>query len=102
MIVTCVEVFVKKERVDDFITAIVDNHENSIKEPGNLRFDVLQSKGDPTKFMLIEAYESEESAKAHKDTAHYLKWRDTVGDWMAKPRVGTPCNVIAPTDRNRW
>ena len=88
MIVTTVTVRVKPEHVEDFIAATVPNHEGSIEEPGNLRFDLLQRTGDPTVFLLYEAYESEEVAAAHKDTAHYLTWRETVADWMAQPRQG--------------
>ncbi|VFN00726.1 MAG: Quinol monooxygenase YgiN, partial [Candidatus Kentron sp. G] len=71
MIVTCVTVSVKSENIGDFIEASRKNHEGSIKEPGNMRFDVLQSKDDPSRFLLYEAYENEESAAAHKRTEHY-------------------------------
>ena len=57
MIVTCVHVFVKPEHVEDFIAASKQNHENSVQEPGNRRFDVLQSTEDPTRFLLYEAYD---------------------------------------------
>jgi autoinducer 2-degrading protein len=96
MIVTCVHVSVKPENIDDFIKATTINHENSIKEPLNRRFDILQSKDNPTEFILYEAYENEEGAVAHKQAAHYLTWRKTVENWMAKPRQGIPYHVIAP------
>jgi (4S)-4-hydroxy-5-phosphonooxypentane-2,3-dione isomerase len=102
MIVTCVTVYVQNEHIEAFIAATIQNHEGSIREPGNLRFDVLQCKDDPGKFLLYEAYESEEAARAHKDTKHYLKWRDAVAPWMAKPREGVAYAVIRPTGRNRW
>ena len=96
MIVTIVHVYAKEGYADDFIKASVINHENSIKEAGNFRFDVLQSREDPNKFILYEAYTSETAAKAHKETEHYLKWRQTVKEMMEKPREGVPYNVIAP------
>lgn len=96
MVVTCVYVYVKSDHVDDFIAATKLNHENSIQEPENLRFDVLQDPNDPSKFMLYEAYQSQDGVVAHKQTAHYLTWRETVADWMAKPREGKPYSVIAP------
>jgi len=102
MIVTCVTVYVKPEHVDEFIAATIKNHEGSINEPGNLRFDFLQCKNEPTQFLLIEAYASEDDAKAHKETAHYLAWRETVADWMAKPREGVPHDVIRPADPEHW
>ena len=88
MQVTLVHVNVKPENVDQFIEASLENARESVYEPGNRRFDVLQSAEDPCKFVLYEAYETAEDAAAHKGTAHYLKWRETVGDWMAEPRKG--------------
>nr|VFK18140.1 MAG: autoinducer 2-degrading protein [Candidatus Kentron sp. LPFa]VFK32971.1 MAG: autoinducer 2-degrading protein [Candidatus Kentron sp. LPFa] len=96
MIVTCVSVYVKPENIDDFIAASRKNHRGSIEEPSNLRFDVLQSKDDPGRFLLYEAYENEEGAQAHKNTAHYLAWREAVAPWMEKPREGMPYVAITP------
>ena len=102
MIITCVIVYVKNAFINDFIEASITNHKGSIKESGNMRFDILQCADDPSRFLLYEAYESEEAAVAHKKTEHYLKWRETVADWMAKPREGIKHNVICPSERNKW
>jgi autoinducer 2-degrading protein len=102
MIVTTVTVNVKPEKIDDFIEASRQNHEGSVLEPGNLRFDVLQCSSDPSRFLLYEAYDSEEAAAAHKQTNHYLTWRETVAEWMAKPREGIPHRVLFPRDRGGW
>ena len=102
MFVSCVTVHVIKEKVADFIEATRKNHEGSLREPGNLRFDVLQSTADPTRFLLYEAYESEEAAAAHKKTPHYLAWKAAVDPLMAKPREGVPHRVVFPADRKRW
>lgn len=96
MVVTCVHVSVKTEHIEDFIEATRINHEASIEEPQNLRFDVLQDPNDPSRFMLYEAYSSEAGAAAHKETQHYLTWRETVAPWMAEPRTGLSYIVIAP------
>jgi autoinducer 2-degrading protein len=96
MHVTLVHIQVKPEYLDDFIAAIKANHEASVKEPGNLRFDVLQSVEEPTRFVLYEAYASAEAAAAHKQTAHYLRWRDRVTDWLAAPRQGVLYKGLFP------
>lgn len=96
MVATTVLVQVKEEHIDNFIAATIENHDQSVKEPGNVRFDVLQSKNEPSHFMLYEAYESTESAAAHKETLHYKKWRDEVAGWMAQPREGVPYVAIRP------
>jgi autoinducer 2-degrading protein len=96
MNVTIVHVRVKPEHIVEFVEATRLNHEASVQEPGNRRFDVLQSADEPTHFILYEAYASEADALAHKETAHYLRWRETVAAWMAEPRVGVPFVGLLP------
>ena len=96
MIATIVNIWVKPDFVDAFIVASLENHQNSVKENGNLRFDLLQDASDPCKFVLYEAYETEQEATAHKNTVHYATWRDTVAPMMAKPREGIKHSILAP------
>ena len=96
MHVTLVHVRVKPAAIDAFIAATRANHEASIQEPGNRRFDVLQAPDDPARFILYEAYATADDAAAHKATAHYLAWRDAVADLMAEPRRGEPMNGLLP------
>lgn len=96
MIVTIVHVYVNPDNIDDFIKASIKNHNNSVKESGNLRFDVLQDAENTAKFVLYEAYEGDLEAAAHKNTAHYLEWRKTVAPWMVQPREGIKYNGICP------
>ena len=102
MIVTIVHVWVKPEYIDRFIEASIENHQNSITESGNLRFDLAQDCEDSSKFVIYEAYESDAAASAHKETDHYKKWKKTVASWMAKPRLGEKYNIMAPTDKSLW
>jgi autoinducer 2-degrading protein len=88
MHVTLVHVRVLPEHVAGFVAAMRANHLASVQEPGNVRFDVLQSPDDPTRFLIYEAYADEPAARAHKETAHYLAWRERVGPMMAEPRRG--------------
>ncbi|MEZ4771650.1 MAG: antibiotic biosynthesis monooxygenase [Bacteroidia bacterium] len=102
MIVTCVHIKVKPEHIQEFIAATLLNHQGSVNEPGNVRFDVHQDAGDPTKFLLYEVFEDEAAVAAHKETAHYFAWRDTVENWMAEPRKGIRYNLIAPQSPDLW
>jgi len=88
MFVTLVHCHVKTEHVPAFADACRANHEASTREPGNLRFDVLQSADDPTRFLLYEWYIDEASAKAHRDTPHYVAWREATTDMFEEPRQG--------------
>ena len=96
MIVTIVHIKVTPAHINDFIEATKINHSHSIKEHGNKRFDFLQDKEDPTKFILYEAYHTQEQAAKHKETEHYLTWRKTVEPWMAEKRAGIPYSAIKP------
>ena len=102
MIVTCVHIYVKEECIDDFIKATWDNHNGSIKESGNLRFDFIQSSDDPTRFMLYEVFASKEAEAAHIETEHYHKWRETVGPFMAKDREQFKYQALAPKEEDQW
>jgi autoinducer 2-degrading protein len=96
MHVTLVKVTVKPEFVDAFIAATRANHEASVREPGNRRFDVLQDPAAANEFILYEAYASAADAASHKETAHYAAWRDAVAEMMAKPRQGIPYVGLYP------
>jgi autoinducer 2-degrading protein len=96
MHVTFVHVHVKLEAIDAFIKATQANHVASVQEGGNCRFDVLQDAQDAGKFVLYEAYVSADAAAAHKQTAHYLTWREQVAPMMAKPRQGVLYNGLLP------
>ncbi len=96
-----VSVHVKPEAVDAFIAATLDNVKNSVQEPGIARFDFIQQADDPTRFMLIEVYRDAEAPARHKETAHYLRWRDAVADMMAEPRSGVRYTPIFP-DATAW
>lgn len=99
MLIVAVYVHVKPEFVEAFKLASVANARNSLLEPGIARFDVLQQKDEPARFVLIEVYRDEQAAVRHKDTAHYLKWRDTVAEMMAEPRRSTKYSNIFPGDQ---
>src|SRR4051812_30281785 len=76
MLIVNVHVKVKPEHIEAFRTATVQNARCSIEEPGIARFDVLQQQDDPTRFLLVEAYSTDEAPARHKETGHYQRWRD--------------------------
>src|SRR5512136_218350 len=98
MIVTCVHIHVKPDAIKDFIKISTENHLEAVKEPGNLRFDFVQQADDPCRFMLYEAYETEDASAAHKSTPHYLKWKEAAQDMMAEPRKGIKYHILQPAD----
>lgn len=96
MLIVHVHVHVKSECIEAFKAATVANASASVREPGVARFDVVQQNDDPTCFVLVEAYRTPEAPAAHKETAHYATWRDTVAPMMVSPRTSVKFNAIFP------
>jgi len=98
MYVVQVHVFVKENRIKEFIEATKENAKNSICEPGVVKFDVIQKIEDPTQFILYECYRTEQDTAKHKDTEHYRIWRGKVESMMAEPRQSVKYRNIFPED----
>jgi autoinducer 2-degrading protein len=88
MYVVSVTVFVKPQFVERFIAASLENARGTRREPGNLRFDISQGEEERNRFLLYEVYRTKEDLVRHQQTPHYLRWRETVAEWMEKPRMG--------------
>jgi len=100
MFVVLVYVRVKSGSVKAFEEATLENARNSIQESGIARFDVIQQRDNPERFVLLEAYRSEAAAAEHKNTEHYKKWRETVANMMAQDRRSMKYENVFPDDQD--
>lgn len=98
MLTVHVHVQVRPDCIDAFRAATVANARASLQEPGVARFDVMQRQDDPTRFVLIEVYRTADAPAAHKATAHYATWRDTVEPMMAAPRQSVKFDGLFPPE----
>jgi quinol monooxygenase YgiN len=96
LIIVHVHVHVRPGDVEAFRAASLANASASAREPGVARFDVIQQADDPTRFVLIEVYKTADAPAAHKETAHYQRWRDTVAPMMAEPRTSAKYVNVFP------
>jgi quinol monooxygenase YgiN len=102
MFIMHVHIVVKPEHVEAFKTATLDNAQNSQQEAGVLRFDFLQQRDDPTRFTLVEVYKAESDWTAHRETAHFLRWREAVAAMMEGERTRVLYEALSPTDEGAW
>jgi (4S)-4-hydroxy-5-phosphonooxypentane-2,3-dione isomerase len=102
VLVVHVHVTVRPDRVDEFLAATERNARASLGEPGVLRFDVLQDQADSEHVVLVEVYRDADAATAHKETAHYATWRDSVADMMVRPRESVKFAAVFPTADAEW
>lgn len=102
MIVRLIRVHVKPNAVRAFEEATRRNHLESIAEPGVLRFDVLRNPEKPGEYVLYEVYASHEATQVHKETTHYIAWKDAVAEMMDSPRESEAYEVVEPTAESAW
>lgn len=98
MLIVHVHVHVKPEFIEAFKQVTIENATHSVQEPGIARFDVIQNSEDPSRFILVEVYRTSEATAAHKETAHYQKWRDQVAAMMAEPRSSEKFVNVFPSN----
>lgn len=98
MFIVHVHVHVKPDSISEFLDATLINAQNSIKEPGIARFDVIQQQDDHSRFVLVEVYRTPADPAKHKETAHYATWRDQVEGMMAEPRTSVKFDNAFPDD----
>jgi autoinducer 2-degrading protein len=91
-----VYVHVKKESVEAFKTATLENARNSINESGVAKFDIFQQSDDPTRFTLIEVYRSEDAPVKHRETQHYSRWSLDVSEMLVESRTKVIYNILYP------
>jgi autoinducer 2-degrading protein len=98
MFIVLVYVHVKTEFIEPFKLASLENANESVKETGIARFDVIQQVDDNTRFVLIEVFRTPDAPARHRETQHYQKWRDIVEPMMAEPRSRTQYQNLYPDD----
>ncbi len=98
MFTAIVYIHVKQEFLDAFVEATLDNTRNSQQEPGILAFDMLQQQDDPARFVLYETYRDPQAQLDHRETAHYLRWREAVEGMMVEPRYAVKYDVLSPLE----
>lgn len=96
MLVVHVHIRVRPEAIAAFKQATLENARQSVREPGIARFDLVQQKDDPSRFVLVEAYRDAQAPGAHKETEHYRTWRDAVAPMMAEPRSSVKFESCEP------
>ena len=83
MIVVQITHKIRPECVERYIEATLANAHATRKEPGNIRFDLLQDANDPCSFQLYEVYSDRSAQQAHLASEHFATWKAAVQDVFA-------------------
>jgi autoinducer 2-degrading protein len=79
-----IDIDVVPGQIDNYLAAIKENGEASVKEPGCREFDIAVSQKDPNHVFVLEVYEDAAAAQAHRETDHFKKYAAATKDMIAK------------------
>jgi quinol monooxygenase YgiN len=99
MVIVHVFIKIKPDMLEPFKAATLKNAQNSIKEPGILRFDFMQQEDKTLSFLLVEVYKDSNAVAQHKETSHYTEWRQSAEHMIAEPTKSIKYVNIFPEDK---
>lgn len=74
---------VRPDALDKFRARLLRHAQITLgNEPGCSQFDVHQERSDPSLFLLLEHYADDAALEAHRQSPHYLAFREDVKDWV--------------------
>ena len=85
-----VNIKIKPENVDAFMSKVIENARAARSEPGCRQFEVLVDPDDRTKAMLFEVYDDQKAFEAHQ-----------AGDGFKK-YVASAVPLLASRERQFW
>ena len=89
---------VKENCIERFKEITLENAENSLKEEGVVRFEILQQQDNDCEFILNEIYLSPAEQLKHRESEHFKKWKSQVGDLLVHDYSFIKYNNVFPKD----
>ncbi|MBM3941935.1 MAG: antibiotic biosynthesis monooxygenase [SAR202 cluster bacterium] len=92
-----VTVNIKPGVKEQFMRALLEDARGSVtREPGCLRFDVLQDTTDPNRVYLMEEYRDEAAFETHTKQPHFTKFFEAAQAWLATPLEIRKVSAVYP------
>lgn len=90
MFVVTVHFEVKKEAIEAFRAAVLEQASNSLtKEEGCRRFDVCFDEARPERAFLYELYDDRAAFDRHRETGHFARFSETTAAMIADKTIET-------------
>ena len=77
--------FVKEEKIDEFVEQAKKLVEATLKEKGNIKYELFQDLKDPKILTMIEEWESKEVLDKHMNSEHFTEIVPLLSSFMEKP-----------------
>ena len=88
------QVFIKAEKVDDFLAATRGLIEKSRAEEGCISYSLYQDPEDKTRFLFFEEWKNQAAIDFHFATEHFQQFGTTLEDCASKPGIITVYDSI--------
>jgi autoinducer 2-degrading protein len=98
MEILLVRITIKPEMRDAFLELARDDAENSVQEPGCVRFDVLEDTENAGVFVYYEVYRDEAAVAAHRETPHFKRYFEKIDAFLAAPTTRSALRNVIPSD----
>ncbi len=79
------KIFVKKDKVADFIKAARIMIDSTVKEPGCESYMLYQNPYEPTKLIFVETYKNQAAIDAHFASSYFKNFGPVIKDWISEP-----------------
>jgi quinol monooxygenase YgiN len=87
-LVLVVEVTVRAGRMAEYLAIAAENARQSVTtEPACRRFDVAQAEDEADRVVLYEIYVGQPGYEAHRQTAHYARYKEATRDLVTQTTV---------------
>lgn len=87
----------RPERDTDLEAALRALLTHSRQEPGVRRYDLYRDGERPATFHVLEVYADDAALEAHRGSAHFLRFLEQAGDWLAAaPMIAVLDPVAVP------
>ena len=83
--VTHVDIAGQGPRLAEIVILMKEFVADSLKDPGVVRFEVLQQDGHPNHFTIFEVWQSRQAFEAHLAAEHTKRFREKL-----QPMLGSP------------
>lgn len=87
----------RTERETDFEAALRVLLTHSRQEPGVRRYDLYRDGERPATFHVLEVYADDAALEAHRGSAHFLRFLEQAGDWLAAAPMIAVLDPVAVT-----
>ncbi len=85
MIIVIADIYLKEGKQEEFIISAKDCVNATVKEEGNISYELKSDVLNPNKFTFVETWESKEALDLHMKEEHFKDFSNAISEICMKP-----------------